>query len=130
MEENTIAIPEPERPEPVDLDQFEGMTPGPWIIKHGNIGPVITAEQVDDDGELMQTPHFMVDVWQTEKAVRHTDVDAHAIAAVPALIADLEATRRERDEALGLVKKYFDTYPWIGGANNEARALLRRMGRI
>ena len=74
-----------DRPPKVDLEPFEGITPGEW-------------EVIDVHGELHTTACYGVIARYTsdQGAMRcEAEANAHAIAAVPALIADLTATRAE-----------------------------------
>lgn len=60
----------------LDLDQFHGFTPGPWLVELG------------DDGELT-----IVD--DTCDSIANGERDATLIAAAPALLAEC---RRQREE--------------------------------
>jgi len=77
------------RPDPVDLSQFEGMTPGPWGSVH-NVSNKYT-------------------IWAGPKAeyigVMNKRRDARAVESIPDLIADLEATRAERDKAVDILNR-------------------------
>ena len=80
------------RPQPVDLTQFEGMTPGPWSIQF------LPADNWKIRADI-NTANFPATLPIEIAHVGRLEVNARAIAALPALIADLRATREERDRA-------------------------------
>ncbi len=83
------------RPKPVDLTQFEGMTRGnwKWHKPHDrNCTMDITSEL--DDGNIVAIGTIYSILGKYGKSESNTV----AIASVPDLIADLQATRDERDK--------------------------------
>ena len=117
------------RPEPVDLSAFDGMTPGEWGSVY-NVSNKFT-------------------IWAGPKAeyigVMYKRKDAESVAAIPPLVADLKATRTERNTLLEFVEQMVEdmtckTNPKLGAIElvmctpintvelfNKARALLAGM---
>jgi|GEM_PF-2769531 len=92
------------RPEPVDLSQFEGMTPGPWESyesaicmpseghpEHGIMDTFIMAR--DECREVVDIKR----IYNGDRDLDMEHANARAVLAVPSMIADLKATRAERD---------------------------------
>jgi hypothetical protein len=104
-----MTTPDTPRPDPVDLEQFEGLPGG--------------------------TPDHVTYLAALRK--RGLNQLADLMELLPALIADLAETRRERDEAVGILDRicasmFIDDEQGNAefiAALDTARALLRRMGR-
>lgn len=91
------------RPEKVDLTQFEGMTPGPWKFD-GNTDVWRFGDGYQGQPHVIDPHVYLFSIrWPHDHDVNPCDsCKAHraAIASLPSLIADLRATREERDKVL------------------------------
>lgn len=106
--------------EPIDLNAIraraDAATPGPWRHVGKNwIGTPVEIDVTEADWGSEGHTSFFVHTNEGGGAWRIEDVEfiANARTDVPALVAEVERLRRERDEALDAVRDAEDEIRWL-----------------
>ena len=87
---------------PLDLEQFEGHTEGPWYHQHGGMAPHFVTSGEDVESDEVQIVCGSVDCIDSIE-------NSKLIAAAPSLLAEVKALREENERLIETLKWIVDT---------------------